>query len=159
MTTRTARRSRLSAFITIETWRGGRSTSKTCSRPALLPQAAVTIVTPSPRAHALMSAGSDDDEKRTRPPLLSNVAVMQGFASLFVGARLRGRRPAFYGITSLWRKDKRPFKDDLTTLIGLLADQHIAPRIGARLGLLEGQEASRRLEAGAGGDGKIVLLA
>lgn len=90
--------------------------------------------------------------------LAANAATLSGMGSLFVGARLRGRRSAFYGITMLWRKDKQPFRDDLTTLIGLLAQKKLRPRIGARLGLLDGQEASRRLEAGAGAQGKIVLL-
>jgi len=84
--------------------------------------------------------------------------VLRGFAALFLGARLAGRRGAFYGITALYRKDKRPFKEDLPKLFALLRTRQLQPRIAARLPLLAGREAERRLEAG-GVAGKIVLLA
>jgi len=84
--------------------------------------------------------------------------VLRGFAALFLGARLAGRRGAFYGITALYRKDKRPFKEDLPKLFALLRTRQVQPRIAARLPLLAGREAERRLEAG-GVAGKIVLLA
>jgi len=85
------------------------------------------------------------------------VSTMRGMASLFLGARLAGRRGTFYGITQLYRKDKRPFKEDLPKLFELLAARRIQPRIAARLPLLAGREAERLLEAG-GVAGKIVLL-
>lgn len=91
--------------------------------------------------------------------LTSNLSAVSGMASVFVGARVRGRRSSLYGITTMWQQDKQLFRQDLATLISLLADKKLHPRIGARLGLLDGQEASRRLEAGAGSSGKIVLLA
>jgi NADPH:quinone reductase-like Zn-dependent oxidoreductase len=84
--------------------------------------------------------------------------VLRGFATLFLGARLAGRRGTFYGITALYRKDKRPFNDDLPKLFALLSTRQVQPRIAARLPLLAGREAERRLEAG-GVAGKIVLLA
>ena len=37
-----------------------------------------------------------------------------------LGARLRGRRGAFYGITMLYRKDPRPFREDLPKIFGLI---------------------------------------
>jgi NADPH:quinone reductase-like Zn-dependent oxidoreductase len=82
---------------------------------------------------------------------------LRGFAVLFAGARLSGRHGRFYGITALYRKDKRPFKEDLPRLFELLRRKQIQPRIAARLPLLAGREAERRLEAG-GVAGKIVLL-
>jgi len=82
----------------------------------------------------------------------------RGLASLFLGSRLAGRRGTFYGISVLYRKDKRPFKEDLPKLFELLAAGTIRPRIAARLSLLDGREGQRLLEAG-GVAGKIVLLA
>lgn len=86
------------------------------------------------------------------------LSTVGGFMALFLGARLQGRRGTFYGITRLYRKDKRPFKQDLPKLFELLLARKIQPRIAARLPLLEGREAERLLEAG-GVAGKIVLLA
>ena len=86
------------------------------------------------------------------------LATIRGFVALFLGARLQGRRGTFYGITRVYRKDKRPFKEDLPKLFELLAARKIQPRIAARLPLLSGREAERLLEAG-GVAGKIVLLA
>ena len=80
----------------------------------------------------------------------------RGLASLFAGSRLKGRRGTFYGISVLYRKDKRPFKEDLPKLFDLLAARKIRPRIAARLQLLDGREGQRLLEAG-GVAGKIVL--
>ncbi len=88
----------------------------------------------------------------------SNLEAMRGFASLFVGAALSGRRGEFYGITQIYRKDKTPLKEDLPKLFTLLKEGKIKPRIAARLPLLAGREAMTQLEAG-GIVGKIVLLA
>jgi NADPH:quinone reductase-like Zn-dependent oxidoreductase len=85
------------------------------------------------------------------------IDTLQGFVSLFLGARSSGRRGTFYGITALYRKDKRPFKEDLPKLFELLAALGIQPRIAARLPLLAGRDAERLLEAG-GIVGKVVLL-
>jgi NADPH:quinone reductase-like Zn-dependent oxidoreductase len=82
--------------------------------------------------------------------------TLRSFSRLFVGARLAGRRGTFYGITALYRKDKRPFKEDLPRLFDLLAARIIQPRIAASLPLLAGREGERMLEAG-GVAGKIVL--
>jgi NADPH2:quinone reductase len=84
-------------------------------------------------------------------------ATLLGNATLFLGSRLAGRRGTFYGITMLYRKDKRPFQQDLLKLFGLSAARTIQPPIAATLPLLAGREAQRRLEAG-GLAGKIVLL-
>ncbi len=85
-------------------------------------------------------------------------AVLENFWDVFVGARLRGRRGRFYGITRLYRKDPRPFREDLTKLFALLAERKIAPRIALRLPLDGAREANERIERG-GVDGKIVLVA
>ncbi len=78
--------------------------------------------------------------------------------SALVGARLAGRRGAFYGITALYRKDPRPFREDLLKLFSLLERGQIKPKIAARLPLLEARRGNEMLEAG-GLKGKIVLLA
>jgi NADPH:quinone reductase-like Zn-dependent oxidoreductase len=87
----------------------------------------------------------------------AEIDTLRGFVSLFLGARSVGRRGTFYGITALYRKDKRPFKEDLPKLFELLAARRIQPRIAARLPLLAGRDAERLLEAGGIG-GKVVLL-
>jgi NADPH2:quinone reductase len=84
-------------------------------------------------------------------------ATLRGFAAVFVGTRLRGRRGTFYGISARYRKDKRPLKEDLAQLLQLLEAKKLRPRIAARLGLLDGRKAQEMLESG-GVQGKIVLL-
>lgn len=84
--------------------------------------------------------------------------VARNYWDVFVGSRLRGRNGTFYGITALYRKDPRPFRDDLPKLFALLASKQIAPRIALRLPLASAREANERIEKG-GLDGKIVLLA
>jgi NADPH2:quinone reductase len=85
-------------------------------------------------------------------------AVARSALSLFVGARLHGRRGAFYGITMLYRKNPQPFFEDLPKLFDLLAKRKISPRIAQTLPLLDARQANERLEAG-GIDGKLVLVA
>jgi NADPH:quinone reductase-like Zn-dependent oxidoreductase len=84
-------------------------------------------------------------------------AVLRGFAALYLGAPLAGRRSTFYGITRLYRKNPQPFREDLPKLFDLLKERKIRPRIAARLPLLAGVEAQRMLLKG-GVVGKIVLL-
>ena len=85
-------------------------------------------------------------------------ALASSAFSLFVGSRFRGRRGSFYGITMLYRKDSRPFREDLRKLFDLLAQKKISPRIAQKLPLLDARKANERLEAG-GIEGKIVLIA
>jgi NADPH:quinone reductase-like Zn-dependent oxidoreductase len=87
----------------------------------------------------------------------STLLSLLGFWSIFVGAFFAGRRSVFYGITQRYRKDKTSFKEDLAKLFALLAERRIQPKIAARLPLLAGVEAQRRLELG-GVSGKVVLL-
>lgn len=77
---------------------------------------------------------------------------------MFAYAPLVLRRPAFYGITAKYRKDPAPFRADLPKLFDMAAAGTIAPRLHARLGLLDARKANEMLEAG-GIEGKIVLCA
>lgn len=88
----------------------------------------------------------------------STWATMRGAWALFVGAPLTGRRSKFYGITAIYRKDPKPFHEDLPKVLELLKQKRITPRIVERLPLLEGRRAQEMLEAG-GVAGKIVLVA
>jgi NADPH2:quinone reductase len=95
---------------------------------------------------------------RNGVPRRLGTGVLHTLVSVFVGARLRGRRGTFYGITYSYRKDPEPFRQDLSVLFSLLAERKIAPRIAARLPLLAAREAGAMLERG-GVEGKIVHLA
>jgi NADPH:quinone reductase-like Zn-dependent oxidoreductase len=88
----------------------------------------------------------------------SLLPFLRGLVAIYVGTRLAGRRGTFYGITALYRKDRRPFKEDLPKLFELLRAGEIKPRIATRLGLLDGVKAQEMLERG-GVQGKIVLMA
>lgn len=79
------------------------------------------------------------------------------FASLFLGARLRGRRGEFYGITGLYRKNPQPFREDLPKIFALLAEKKIDPLVAHTFSLLAARQAIELLAAG-GVAGKIVLL-
>src|SRR5262245_25208107 len=46
-----------------------------------------------------------------------------------------GRRATFYGITMKYRKDRRPFMEDLPKLMGLLGEGKLKPVLAARLPL------------------------
>jgi len=86
------------------------------------------------------------------------LGVVRNFVDIFVGARLRGRRGSFYGITAQYRKDRRPFQRDLAALFALLAAGTIQPKIAERFPLLDARAANERLERG-GIDGKLLLVA
>jgi len=68
-----------------------------------------------------------------------------------------GKRAGFYSITKLREKHPGWFREDLTRLLGWLADGTIAPRVAERIGLADVPEAHRRIEAG-GLDGKLVIV-
>jgi len=85
------------------------------------------------------------------------LAAPRTVVGVLVGARLRGRKASWYGITMRYRKDKRSFLEDLPKLFDLLAAGKLHPKIAARLPLLDARRANEMLEAG-GVDGKIVLL-
>ncbi len=78
------------------------------------------------------------------------------FANLFVGARLRGRRGEFYGITMLYRKDHGPLREDLPKIFALLIEKKIDPLVTRTFPLLEARKAMEFLATGSV-EGKIVL--
>jgi NADPH:quinone reductase-like Zn-dependent oxidoreductase len=84
---------------------------------------------------------------------LSQLAM---FANIFLGARLRGRRGKFYGITMLYRKDPKPLREDLPKIFSLLAERKIDPLVNRTFPLLDARKALELLAAGSV-EGKIVL--
>src|SRR5262249_22606053 len=85
--------------------------------------------------------------------MLAKVAM---FANLFVGARLRGRRGAFYGITAIYRKNPQPLREDLPKIFSLLDAKKVDPLITREFKLLEARQAIELLATGTV-EGKIVL--
>jgi NADPH:quinone reductase-like Zn-dependent oxidoreductase len=79
------------------------------------------------------------------------------FGSLFVGARRRGRRGTFYGITALYRKDPGPLREDLPKIFALLKEKKIDPLVQRTFSILQAREAIELLAAGSV-EGKIVLI-
>jgi NADPH:quinone reductase len=67
-----------------------------------------------------------------------------------------GKHANFYGITLLYRKDPRPFHEDLTKLFQLLSEQKIKPVIAKVLTLEDAVQAHELLEKGEI-QGKLVL--
>jgi NADPH:quinone reductase-like Zn-dependent oxidoreductase len=86
--------------------------------------------------------------------MLSKLAT---FANLFIGARLRGRRGTFYGITALYRKDPKPLREDLPKIFALLAEKKINPLVTRTFALLEARQAIELLATGSV-ESKIVLM-
>ena len=84
---------------------------------------------------------------------LSKLAM---FGNLFMGARLRGRRGTFYGISALYRKNPKPLREDLPKIFALLAEKKIDPLVTHTFGLLEARQALELLATGSV-EGKIVL--
>jgi NADPH:quinone reductase len=87
------------------------------------------------------------------PGVLSKAAM---FLNLFAGARLRGRRGDFYGISALYRKDPKPLREDLPKIFALLAEKKIDPLITRTFALLEARQAIELVASGSV-EGKIVL--
>ena len=69
-----------------------------------------------------------------------------------------GKKAEFYGITTLYLRDKKPFMEDLPQLFKLLEVGKIKPVISAKLPILEARKANELLESGQV-TGNIVLLA
>ena len=84
------------------------------------------------------------------------LAKARMFWNLFIGARLRGRRGKFYGITLRYRKDAKPFHEDLPKILALVARKKISPVIAATFPLEEARRAIELLATGTV-EGKIVL--
>lgn len=83
---------------------------------------------------------------------------LQTLATLYLMGLVTGRRATFFGITQLYKKDPRPFREDLGALFDLARHGAISPRIAARLPLLAARQAAEMMEKG-GFEGKIVHLA
>lgn len=84
------------------------------------------------------------------------LATAAMFLNLFVGARLRGCRGRFYGITLLYKKDPAPFREDLPKIFALLAEKKVDPLVAATFALLDARQALELLAQGTVA-GKIVL--
>jgi NADPH2:quinone reductase len=85
------------------------------------------------------------------------LAMARMFWDIFVGARWRGRRGSFYGISLRYRKDPKPFHEDLPKIFALLAQRKITPVISATLPLADARKALELLATGTVA-GKIVLV-
>ena len=83
-------------------------------------------------------------------------ATLAMFANLLVGARLRGRRGAFYGITMLYRRNPAPLREDLPKIFALIAEGKLDPLVSVTLPLLEAGKALDLLSSGTV-EGKVVL--
>ncbi len=96
---------------------------------------------------------------------LVGYAAPAGVGSMLLGALNiactnllpNGKTAAFYGISALYMRDKKPFMEDLAMLFNLLAEGQIHPVICARLPLLEARQANELLESGQV-TGNIVLV-
>ena len=86
----------------------------------------------------------------------SRLAVLQMFFDVFAGARLRGCRGSFYGISLWYRKDPKPFLEDLPKIFALAASGQIEPVIAKVFPLGEVRSALELLASGKVA-GKIVL--
>jgi NADPH:quinone reductase len=87
---------------------------------------------------------------------ISQLAQARMFFDVFIGSRLSGRRGTFYGISLLYRRDPRPFLEDLPKIFAALAERRIEPVIAATYPLLEARDALELLASGKAA-GKIVL--
>jgi NADPH2:quinone reductase len=84
------------------------------------------------------------------------VSQLAMFANIFIGARLRGRKGKFYGITMLYRKDPQPLREDLPKIFALLAERKIDPLVSRTFPLMDARKALELLASGSM-EGKIVL--
>ena len=85
--------------------------------------------------------------------LLGGIAKMT-----LVNMRPKGKSIRSYGISALYRMDKRPFMEDLTVLFNLLEEGKIKPIISKKFPILEAAKANELLESGQV-IGNVVLLA
>jgi NADPH:quinone reductase-like Zn-dependent oxidoreductase len=69
----------------------------------------------------------------------------------------KGKSAAFYGITALYKRDRKPFMEDLPKLFKLLEEGRIKPIITEKFALLEARKANELLESGQVA-GNIALL-
>lgn len=72
--------------------------------------------------------------------------------------RSRGKSITFFGLTSAYRQDKRPYREDLPILFKLLEEGKLKPVIMTRIPLLQAMRANDLLESGQV-IGNVVLVA
>ncbi len=70
-------------------------------------------------------------------------------------ARLRGRVGKFYGITTLYRNDPKPFREDLPKIFRVACEKEVRD-LNRVFPLLEAKQALELLATGSA-EGKIVL--
>lgn len=102
-------------------------------------------------AYGAQNIARDDD---------SLPSVLWGFAKLFLWwswAAGGGRRAVFYNISTRRRKEPKEYREDMLTLLGLLAAQQIHPLIAARRPLAEARAVHEDIDAGRL-SGKAILL-
>jgi NADPH:quinone reductase-like Zn-dependent oxidoreductase len=110
----------------------------------------------SSRALAVLRSGAKLVEYA---PPVGLSGLLLGLAKLaWLNLLPNGKSAAFYGISELYARDKRPFREDLPKLFKLLAEHRIQPILAGRFPLLEAAEANAHLESGAVA-GNVVLLA
>jgi NADPH:quinone reductase-like Zn-dependent oxidoreductase len=86
------------------------------------------------------------------------VSVLKDQARLLrINLLSRGKSAEFYGITALYRRDKKPFMEDLPKLFNLLEEGKIKPLVTEKFALLEARKANELLESGQV-TGNIALL-
>ncbi len=92
-------------------------------------------------------------------PSASVGALVRGLVKLLVAnVTSTGKSIEAYGISALYKMDKKPFKTDLPLLFEMLAQAKIRPLIAAKFPLLEAAKGNMLLESGQV-TGTIVLLA
>lgn len=85
------------------------------------------------------------------------LALIQSFGSLKLLQWFRGKEKVrFYGITDLYKKDKKPLREDLAVIFQLLKEKKIQPEIAQVFPLEKAREANELLESGKF-QGKILL--
>ena len=96
----------------------------------------------------------------TIDPVTGNVSSFESIRGIVgtLTCKFWGVKGDFYGITADYRKNPKPFEEDLLKLCDLLKEGKIDPIIAARLEFFETKKAQEMLEKG-GLTGKIVLVA
>lgn len=107
------------------------------------------------RGGVMVAYGQSDAFRDGRPRKLVGAWGMLGGIVLPTVAP-NGKRAVFYNAWSLEKKQPQAYREDLTRLLGLLADGKIGPARVERMALDEAVKAHQLIERGASA-GKIVL--
>jgi NADPH:quinone reductase-like Zn-dependent oxidoreductase len=108
------------------------------------------------RGGVMIGYGQNAALRNGRP---DRIAGLQGFLGGIVLPKLvpDGRRTLFYNAWSLEKSQPQAYREDLATVMALLAEGRIHPTVGRTMPLEEAAGAHRALETSAV-SGKIVLL-